>query len=384
MAADVELLIVGAGPFGLALAAHAAELGLDYLIVGEPMGFWKRHMPAGMYLRSAYDWHYDPQGEATIARYFQEQGLDPDAVVPIPLESYIPYGAWFQEQKGIVPLPRLVERLDRTADGAGFRAGFADGEEVSARNVALALGFEYFAQAPEELAALLPPGRYSHTCQTVDLERFRGQRVLLVGGRQSAFEWAALLVERGAAEVHLSHRHPTPPFTASDWSWTDPLLERMPREPGWFRHLPPQEQRAVTQRMWGEGRLKLEPWLAPRLAGDAVHIWPETRVTGSREQGDGALAVALDSGQELALDHVILATGYKVDIGRIPLLVRGTLLPQVATHDGYPALDERFQTSAPGLYITSMAASRDFGPFFGFTRAVRASAMLIGRGVTGV
>ena len=102
MAADVELLIVGAGPFGLALAAHAADLGLDYLIVGEPMGFWKRHMPAGMYLRSAYDWHYDPQGEATIARYFQEQGLDPDAVVPIPLESYIPYGAWFQEQKGIV------------------------------------------------------------------------------------------------------------------------------------------------------------------------------------------------------------------------------------------------------------------------------------------
>ncbi|HET7034404.1 MAG TPA: FAD-dependent oxidoreductase [Thermomicrobiaceae bacterium] len=383
MPADVELLIVGAGPFGLALAAYASHLGLDYLIAGEPMGFWQHHMPAGMYLRSGYDWHYDPLDEATIARYFREQGLDPDEVVPIPLETYLPYGAWFQEQKGIAPLPRLVERLDRGAGDAGFRARFVDGEEVSARHVALALGFEHFAQVPPELAALLPPGRSSHTCHTVDLERFEGQRVLLVGGRQSAFEWAALLLERGAAEVHLSHRHPTPAYTESDWSWTDALVDRMVREPGWYRRLPPQEQHAIDQRMWGEGRLKLEPWLEPRLASDAVHLWPSTRITGACEQRDGALAVTLDSGAELAVDHVILATGYKVDLTRIPLLARGDLLPRMATRDGFPALDAHFQTTAPGLFITSMAATHDFGPCFGFTRAVRQSAILIGQGITG-
>jgi FAD-dependent urate hydroxylase len=54
-----DLLIIGAGPFGLAIAADVQRRGLAGMVVGESMGFWKRHMPRGMFLRSGVDWHLD-------------------------------------------------------------------------------------------------------------------------------------------------------------------------------------------------------------------------------------------------------------------------------------------------------------------------------------
>ena len=76
-AKTTDVLIIGAGPFGICLAAHVQKLGLDYLMVGKPMEFWKKHMPAGMYLRSACDWHLDVNGVYTIEQYLEEQGLKP-------------------------------------------------------------------------------------------------------------------------------------------------------------------------------------------------------------------------------------------------------------------------------------------------------------------
>ena len=52
MEQKVDLLIIGAGPFGLAMSAYARHLGIDHVIVGKPMDFWKANMPEGMYLRS--------------------------------------------------------------------------------------------------------------------------------------------------------------------------------------------------------------------------------------------------------------------------------------------------------------------------------------------
>jgi hypothetical protein len=75
----------------------------------------------------------------------------------------------------------------------------------------------------------------------------------------------------------------------------------------------------------------------------------------------------------------VLATGYAVDISRVPLLARGNVLAQLRIEDNFPVLDDRLQTSTPGLFMTSMPATRDFGPFFGFTVSVRTSAKLIGR-----
>ncbi|HSR40951.1 MAG TPA: NAD(P)-binding domain-containing protein, partial [Longimicrobiales bacterium] len=254
-----------------------------------------------------------------------------------------------------------------------------DGGTITADRVVIALGFSHFPHVPEELVDGLPPDRFSHTCDLVDFAPLRGKRCLIVGGRQSALEWAALIHEAGAAAVHVCHRHPTPAFEEADWSWVMPLVDRIPADPGWFRRLSDDEKEALNRRLWTEGRLKVEPWLGPRLAHESVRLWPDSRIVAFALGADGDLDVTLDSGSRLRVDHVVFATGYAVGIERIPLLARGNLLERMRTEDGYPVLDESFQTSVPGLFFTSMPATRDFGPFFAFTVSVRASATVIGR-----
>jgi thioredoxin reductase len=272
----------------------------------------------------------------------------------------------------------MLTRLDQI-DGR-FAATLDDGSVVTADRVLLALGFAPFAHIPDELAALVPTERSSHTCDCVAPGRFAGQRVLIVGGRQSAFESAALLAEAGAATVHVCHRHQTPSFTASDWSWVDPLVERIGNEPGWYRGLADVDREALNARFWAEGRLKLEPWLGPRVRHDAIAIHPRTRVIGC-EQSTGALHVRLDTGDTVEVDHVLYATGYKVNLRRVSLLEAGNLLDRIECRDGFPVLDNSLQTTVPGLFVTSLAAARDFGLFFAFTAAVRASARIIARAI---
>ena len=382
---QTDLLMIGAGPYGLALAAQAGHLGLDYLVVGAPMAFWHGHMPEGMYLRSATDWHLDPEGVDTIDAYLVARGMTPADVEPLSRAIYLDYATWFQTRKRITPLDDMVASLDAvpSASGDRFHATLATGGTVTARQVVLAVGFGAFPYVPPELAAMVPPGRWGHTCDEVAFGPLAGKRVLIVGGRQSAYEWAALLREAGVAEVHVSHRQAAPPFAVSDWAWVMPLVDRMVTEPGWYRALPQAEQETIAHHLYIEGRLKLEPWLASRVLRDGIHRWPQTRLSSATETTAGDLAVTLDTGQELAVDHVILATGYKVQIDRLPLLAAGNLLPRLAQRNGFPLLTEHFETSVPNLSMTSMPAAQDFGPFFNFTIAVRASATVIGNAIAG-
>ena len=379
MNVDTDLLIIGAGPFGLSVAAHAAHRGLDYRCVGIPMEFWRANMPTGMYLRSACDWHLDPDGIDTIESFLKAQGLTAAKVEPISLEFYLRYVRWFIERKGIAPLPSYVRALDGSAQTERFHAVTDDGSVITAANVVVAVGFKYFKHLPVELAERVPAGRIAHTCDLVAFEPLRGKRCLIVGGRQSAFEWAALIREAGAAEVHICHRHDSPAFAASDWSWVGPLVDKTADDANWFRRLPAAQQEELRQRLWAEGRLKVEPWLAPRVQKDAIRLWPRREIAACREAADGALMVTLDSGETLAVDQIIAATGYKVDIAQVPFLAAGNLLGRLATRHGFPQLDEHFQTSIPGLFMTSMPAIQDFGPFWGFTIAAPVSAQIIGR-----
>jgi hypothetical protein len=183
----------------------------------------------------------------------------------------------------------------------------------------------------------------------------------------------------GAEAVHLCYRHDTPSFTTSDWSWVNPIVERMTDEPGWYRLLSPDQKQQLNQRFWNEGRMKLEPWLGSRIRRAGIHLHPRTQVTGA-DQGVSGMDVMLDSGEVLVVDHLVFATGYKVDMARVPFLADG-LLSSLEMQEGFPVLDEHFQTSVPGLYVTSLAATRDFGSFLGFTVSVRASAKIIGRNI---
>ncbi|MBV9727544.1 MAG: dimethylaniline monooxygenase, partial [Gammaproteobacteria bacterium] len=138
------------------------------------------------------------------------------------------------------------------------------------------------------------------------------------------------------------------------------------------------EREALGARFWAEGRLKVEPWLEQRCAAPSIRLWPNTSLRECAVGEDGAMTVSLDDGTILAVDHVTLATGYKVDLARLPFLAAGNLLNRLAMSNGSPVLDTRLQTSIPGLYMTSMAATASFGAFFAFTVSARASAQLIG------
>ena len=370
---ETDLLIIGAGPFGLAIAAQAANLGIEHLVVGRPMEFWRTNMPPGMYLRSACDWHLDPVNIHTIEKFLETRGQTPHDVEPLSLEFYLSYAEWFQRQKQLTTRPAYIERLDHAN---GFVATTVDGDTIRARQVALAPGFKHFANIPDELKARLPEGRYTHTCEFTDFSSAANTRYLIIGGRQSAFEWAALLLEAGARAIYISHRHDTPAFEESDWSWVNPLVDAIADNPNWFRRLSQAEKDEVSRRQWAEGRLKLEPWLAPRLRDERVKVLPNTGLVKAVKQ-NGELAVTMSNGETIVCDEVVFATGYKVDITRVPILSSGNILDQLETRNGFPVLDDHLQTSVPGLFITSMPAMQDFGPFFGFTIAVRVSAKLI-------
>ncbi|HKU78100.1 MAG TPA: NAD(P)-binding domain-containing protein [Pyrinomonadaceae bacterium] len=373
---NTELLIIGAGPFGLALSAQAQHDHIEHLIVGKPMEFWRSNMPKGMFLRSACDWHLDPQNVHTIEAYLQSRGQTPKDVEPLSLDFYLTYIDWFQKQKNIQPLQSYIQRLDRLPNH-DFVATTIDGNVINAKNVVLAPGFSNFAHVPEDLKAKLPAGSYQHTVEYVDFSDAANKRYLIIGGRQSAFEWAALLLEAGAAAVHLSHRHASPAFAVADWSWVKPLVDNMVENPSWFRRLSQKEKDDISFRMWSEGRLKIEPWLESRLRNERVNVWPQTEVRSCNVNGSNELEVKLTNGESIKVDKLVLATGYKVDIARVPVLANGNLLEQIKTRNGFPVLDDHFETSVLGLFITSMPAMQDFGPFFGFTNSVRTSARLI-------
>jgi FAD-dependent urate hydroxylase len=368
-----RLLVVGAGPYGLATAALAQAAGLDPLVIGEPMGFWRRNMPSGMLLRSSVDWHLDGHERHTLAAYLEERGISPSEVDPIPVELFIDYAEWFRAQKGIRVTPGRVREL--RASGGRFQATLENGGGLVADAVVATPGVEPFTQVPAWVAQRLSPERYSHTCHLAELDRLAGARVLIIGGRQSAFEWAALLAERGAEQVYVVHRHDPPLFEPSDWSFAEPLIESTLNIPGWFRSLPQAERKAIERRFWAEGRLKLEPWLTPRLARPSIHQRPRATVTSCSELPSGAIRVELSTGEVVHIDHLILATGYKADLAKVPYLAQ--VLEQIEIVDGFPVLDEHFQTSLPGLFITGFAASRDFGPIFGFVRGGPAAATII-------
>jgi hypothetical protein len=116
----------------------------------------------------------------------------------------------------------------------------------------------------------------------------------------------------------------------------------------------------------------------PRIDHDPIKIWPTSQVVSCPQLPQGALEVILGVGERLTVDHCILATGYQVNMANIPFLRRGNILPRLHMRNGYPMLDAHFQSNLPGLFITSMAASQDFGAFFAFTVSVGASARIIG------
>jgi len=374
-----KFLVIGAGPYGLAAAGYAKALGVETTVIGKPLDFWKTHMPRGMFLRSGPDWHLDARDEYTFEAYLKAVGLTHAQVKPVPLDTFLDYAGWFAGQYDVQTHPAHVTRLEK--NNGTYLAALDDGSQVQAERVLMGLGFAFFKHTPRELVEKLPQGSYVHTCDTVDFEFYRGKRVLIVGGRQSAFEWAAMLNEKGTQQVHITHRHATPRFEEPNWDWVQPMARRTLIDHAWWRNLSPEEQEKIRHDFWAVGRLTLEAWLDARVHQPNIHIHEKTNIVAANERADKTYDVLLDDDTRFNVHRIILATGYRPNMRNVTFLDHATILDSLETMEGFPVLDTEFQTNLPNLYITGIAATRDFGPFFGFTVGCSVAAKIIGEAV---
>src|SRR6266852_5018488 len=192
---DCEVVVIGSGPYGLSAAVHLKAAGVDVRVFGRPMEFWEKKMPAGMLLRSPRPASNisDPVDAFTLDAYENAVGKQPQA--PIPLETFVGYGKWFQRQL----LPELdareVARIEVTNDG--FRSVLEDGTSLRSRRVVVAAGIVSFKKIPAEFQAL-PASQLTHCYSGFDVYGFQRKKVVVIGAGQSALESAALLHEAGA------------------------------------------------------------------------------------------------------------------------------------------------------------------------------------------
>jgi hypothetical protein len=369
-ATDTHVAVVGAGPYGLAATAHLRRAGVDVRIFGQPMSFWQK-MPAGLLLRS--NWTAtciaEYQGELSLASFCA--ATNARLPRPVPLDRFIDYGIWVQRQVAPDIDCRVVRAVEPSPDG--FRLTLGDGTAVSARRVVVAAGIEPFASRPA-VAAGLPPELASHTGDHRDLRGFRGARVLVVGGGQSALECAALLHESGArAEVaarrqHLNWLHGGKyqrrlgRYARLVYAPTDvgPLgLSRLVAIPDLFRRLPRRTQNRLAYRSI---RPAGAAWLPPRLAEVPIRL---DRTIAAAVPRAGQLDITFADGDTETFDHVLFGTGYQVDITRYPFL--GTALTAgIRRAGGYPVLGPGMESSVPGLHFIGAPAAWSFGPVMRF------------------
>ena len=136
-----EIAIVGAGPYGLSIAAHLRGQGIPFRIFGRPMESWLLHMPKTMSLKSdGFASNIsDPKGELTLEKFCAERGLEYAAMqMPVKLDTFTSYGLTFRERMVPELEEKFVSHIERTNDG--FRLRLEDGEELTARHVILAIG----------------------------------------------------------------------------------------------------------------------------------------------------------------------------------------------------------------------------------------------------
>ena len=375
MTADVA--IIGAGPYGLAAARRLD--GMDVRVFGPPMSFWRDHMPGGMFLRSPRQASsLAPTAGLRLEDFEHDHGLTP--AKPLPLETFVDYASWFQRRAVPGVDPRCVDRLEAVGGGR-FRITLDDGEEIFANRVVVAAGIGPFAWRPAPFSEL-PPALVSHTVDHRDLGVFRGKRVAVIGAGQSAVESTALLAENGA-DVELIARarainwlvrsnalHATKALRPLLYGPSDigPAgLSWLVEWPGVFGRIPRKYQDPLARRAI---RPAASAWLIPRTAGIPLTLGRSVASFAVTGNGSGPqVTLALDDGTSRTVDHVLLATGYRVDISRYAFLDR-SMVAGISSAGGSPRLGRGFESSVPGLHFLGATAAWSFGPLFRFVAGV--------------
>lgn len=390
---DIDTAVIGAGPYGLSAAAHLRAIpGMEVKVFGQPMSFWDQNMPLGMFLRS--NWTAtriaDPNLALTLEAY--QSASDTRLEKPVPIHQFIQYGLWYQRQAVPDLDRRSVARVK--SEPNGFRLTLEGGDVVRSRRVVVATGIGPFARRPVEFQHL-PSSLASHTSEHRDLKEFSGRQVLVVGSGQSALESAALLHESGA-EVQVAAR-----ATRIQWlqgfasttfhhrmgKMTSRLLyaptdvgpagiSQLMARPDLLRHLP----RALQNKLWKRAiRPAGARWLVNRLRDVPIRLG---RSVVSALPVAERIRVRFDDGSERTVDHVLLGTGYRIDISKYAFLAP-ELVKAIHINNGYPLLHQGLETSVPGLHILGAPAAWSFGPLMQFVSGTQYASQALVHSIVG-
>jgi FAD-dependent urate hydroxylase len=386
-----DVIVIGAGPFGLSISAHLRHRGVEHTIVGRPMNTWRAHMPLGLFLKS------EPYGSVIsaatkgydIATYSRLHGFDDyvDRAAALSLERFLGYADWFTDE--LVPDVKDVTVTGVTPVGGGFKVEFAEESPVLARQVIVATGLLPYTHVPGVLSGL-PADLMTHTSVHRTLDQFRGKRVAVIGGGQSSLQTAALLHEDGV-EVQVIMRK-----QEIVWDQQMPLdlgpIDYLRRPPtklceGWgcvvydspdaFRLLPESVRirKALTsfgpQGAW---------WLRDRVEGvvDVVkgHSLKraEPKGSGVRLHLDGPTPSTVD------VDHVMAGTGFRMDVARLSFLSE-EIQSSLVTRVNLPLVNRAGESTVPGLYFAGAHTVVSHGPGVRFISGTHQTAAQLARSV---
>jgi len=386
--------IIGAGPYGLSIAAHFRREGIPFRVFGRPMDSWRAHMPKGMMLKSdgfASD-IYDPESAFTLRQFCAERGIEyADTGVPVKLDTFTEYGLAFRDRMVPELEDKLVVSVDRLEEG--FRLQLEDGEGFEARTVVLAVGITHFEYVPENLAHL-PEQFLSHSARYREVEPFRGHSVVVIGGGASALDWAGLLKEAGADVQLVSRRrelkfHSQPTGKPrSGWqqirhpqSGLGPGMRSrfFADAPAIFHYLPERLRvEAVRKTLGPSGGWFIRDKVVGKIP---LHLGC-TPKRAEVKDGRVRLKIQADDGseREIVTEHVIAGTGYKVDMERLQFLSPQIRSGVKVLHRS-PVLSSNFESSIPGLYFAGVAAANSFGPVMRFAFGAGFAARTVTRAV---
>lgn len=382
-----EVVVIGAGPYGLSAAACLRGHGVETQVFGEPMVMWEKHMPRGMVLKSdGFASNLTASEPYTLEMHCREVGHPyADLEFRTPRDLLIQYAKTFLRKRvGSVDQARIIGLRQRKG---GFDLRLDTGEGLFAKRVIVATGLMSYLRLPA-WTGNLPPEAVSHSSGLDDLTPFTGRRVIVIGGGQSAFETAALLNEQGAKvtilmrrpafwfdpakeTVHASlwHRMRHPNFGLGP-GWRSFFWSEMPRS---FHRLPQKIRLAKAYSTFGPAG---SGWLKHRVVG-VIPTEVGQVMNAAFKAGEVRLDVVTGAGKTtFAADHVVAATGYRADIRREPFW-EGATLDKIEHINGIPVLGQGFESSIPGLHFIGYVSAASFGPSMRFIYGTRFAAPMV-------